>query len=80
MEMLGTEQECSDYAVELTVSSPEEGDSAKKFAYKFFGTPCAVEELKEIKKSTGLSISDKTMRKLLSTQLDFGISVEFYKK
>ena len=82
MEMLGTEQECSDYSVELTVSrsSPEEGDAGKKFVYKFIGTPSAVEEQKEIKKLTGLSISNKTMSKLLGAQLYFGISVEFYKK
>ena len=80
IEMLGTERECSDYAVELTVYSPEEENGGKKIGYKFTGTPCAVEEEKEMKKSTGLSISDTIMRKLLSAQLDFCISVEFYKK
>jgi len=86
VEMLGKEEDCSEYEVELIVHRTDDSDvTNNKCVFKFTGTPCPVEEEKTLKSLTGLIINRKTMEtKMLrmweDQESDFGISVGIYKK
>jgi len=82
IEMLATEEECSEFKVELTVQQSDWKEDEKFHAY--FGTPSSVEEAKEVKRMTGLMISEKIMNtKVLKPsdgEFDFSVTLKLSKK
>ena len=75
VEMLGSESECSEYGLELTVHR------TGKNVYRFKGEPCSVDEGKEDKRCSGLIISNNIMNKKILLQngenFEFHVSIEF---
>eukprot|EP00092_Neocalanus_flemingeri_P017292 GFUD01018702.1.p1 GENE.GFUD01018702.1~~GFUD01018702.1.p1 ORF type:complete len:336 (+),score=80.78 GFUD01018702.1:56-1063(+) len=85
VEMLGDEEECSKYRLQLVLHKNEDVGVDDGYIYRFTGHPCSVEEEKDSKKETGLMVSNKMMTKLkqvtkVKTQDEFKISITFDKK
>jgi len=81
VEMLATEDECSKYKVELTV---QQSDDSEDYAYTFIGSPIPLEEVKELKMLTGLTIKREIMEskllKMYKKKMECCISLAIVKK
>jgi len=86
VEMLGTEEECSEYKLELVLHKYEDIEAEGQFVFRFIGEPCSVDEEKDVKKRTGLIVNNRIMERKLCTQVTkedefqkFNISIAFKK-
>ena len=81
VEMLGSESECSEYGLELTVHRTDDEHATGKQVYRFKGEPCSVEAETEDKRYSGLIIGNNIMSKKILLQngekFKFHVSIQF---
>lgn len=86
IEILGTEEECSQFGDKMAVHQVPDRQAIGKFVAKFSGEPCHVEKNKDIKSLTGLVVTNDVMKSKMMTKsekdgrMDFRVSIVLTKE